>query len=833
MAVAKALSPDILPEGEDLSVEVIEIPDGTTSEEGPDGGVVVTFGVEIEELDSKEADHADNLVEYMDDGDIAVLVSELQSQYDADRRSRSDWERAYVKGLEFLGTRFEDRTQPWEGACGVYHPILSEAAMRFQANAIMEIFPAGGPVMTEIIGKLTPEKAAQATRVEDDMNYIVTEVMTEYRAETERLLFNLALAGCAVRKVYFDPVMKRPAALFIPAEDFVVSYGASDLTSCTRYTQVLRLPKNEIRKLQVAGLYADVDLPDPSPESNDLEDAKDRTELEVRTWEYDDRLTLLEMHVDLDLAGFEDEDGIALPYVVTFIKGSGEILSIRRNWNEEDEAKKKIIHFAIYNYLPGMGFYGFGLIHLIGGIAKSATGILRQLVDAGTVSNLPGGLKSRGLRIKGDDSPIQPGEFRDVDVPGGSIRDNITFLPYKEPSGVLYQLLGTIVEEGRRFASISEMNVGEMKQDAPVGTTLAILERSQKVMSAVQARLHASMKVEFKLLAGIVKDYMDVEYPYETEGDSDRAKDYSNIVDVLPVSDPNSTTMAQRIMQYQAALQLAQGQPDIYDMPALHRKMIYTLGIKDPDSIIPDKTNMKPTDPVTENMALLNGKPIKAFLSQDHEAHMTVHMSMLQDPKITQMVGQSPNAPAIQAALAAHVQEHLAFAYRRKIEDQLGVPLPSPEDVLPEDVEIQMSPLLAKAAQRVLQGSQAEAAQQQAEQQAQDPVIQMQQADLQIRQQEVQRKAQKDQVEAQIATAMMQQDAALEREKIAAQERIAGARIGAEVSKSQADVSIRDKQISSTERTAGANLGVQIARDNRGSTGPTAPPPARRNERLR
>lgn len=827
MAVAKAFSPETLPEGEDLNIEVIEIPDGTTSEESPDGGVVVTFGADIEELSPDEAGHAENLVEFMDDGDIAVLVSELQSQYDADRRSRSDWERAYVKGLEFLGTRFEDRTQPWEGACGVYHPILSEAAMRFQANAIMEIFPAGGPVMTEIVGKLTPEKAAQASRVEDDMNYIVTEVMTEYRAETERLLFNLALAGCAVRKVYFDPVMKRPAALFIPAEDFVVSYGASDLTSCTRYTQVLRLPKNEIRKLQVAGLYSDIDLPDASPERSDLEDAKDRTELEVRTWEYDDRLTLLEMHVDLDLPGFEDEDGIALPYVVTFVKDSGDILSVRRNWNEEDETKKKIIHFAIYNYLPGMGFYGFGLIHLIGGIAKSATGILRQLVDAGTVSNLPGGLKSRGLRIKGDDSPIQPGEFRDVDVPGGSIRDNIAFLPYKEPSSVLYQLLGTIVDEGRRFASISEMNIGDMKQDAPVGTTLAILERSQKVMSAVQARLHASMKVEFKLLAGIVKDYMDIAYPYETEGNSDRAKDYSDIVDVLPVSDPNSTTMAQRIMQYQAALQLAQGQPEIYDMPALHRKMLYTLGIKDPNTIIPDKTNLKPTDPVTENMALLNGKPIKAFLSQDHKSHMIVHTSALQDPKVMQLVGQSPNANAIQAAMAAHIQEHLAFEYRRQIEEQLGVPLPSPEDVLPEDVEVQLAPLLAKAAERVLQASKAEAQEQQAQEQAQDPVIQMQQQDLQLRQQEVQRKTQKDAQEAEIAQAMMAQDAALEREKIASEERIAGTKLGVEVGRSKADIGVRQQQISSTERTAGTTLGVQIAKDNNGPVGPASPPPTR------
>jgi hypothetical protein len=589
----------------------------------------------------------------------------------------------------------------------------------------------------------------------------------------------------------------------------------------------LRLPKNEIRKLQVAGLYSDIDLPDASPERSDLEDAKDRTELEVRTWEYDDRLTLLEMHVDLDLPGFEDEDGIALPYVVTFVKDSGDILSVRRNWNEEDETKKKIIHFAIYNYLPGMGFYGFGLIHLIGGIAKSATGILRQLVDAGTVSNLPGGLKSRGLRIKGDDSPIQPGEFRDVDVPGGSIRDNIAFLPYKEPSSVLYQLLGTIVDEGRRFASISEMNIGDMKQDAPVGTTLAILERSQKVMSAVQARLHASMKVEFKLLAGIVKDYMDIAYPYETEGNSDRAKDYSDIVDVLPVSDPNSTTMAQRIMQYQAALQLAQGQPEIYDMPALHRKMLYTLGIKDPNTIIPDKTNMKPTDPVTENMALLNGKPIKAFLSQDHESHITVHMSMTQDPKIAEMIGQSPNANAIAAALSAHIQEHLAFAYRRKIEDQLGVPLPSAEDVLPEDVEIQLAPLLAKAAERVLQASKADAQQQQAQQQAQDPVVQMQQQDLQLRQQEVQRKTQKDAQEAEIAQAMMAQDAALEREKIASEERIAGTKIGVEVGRSKADIGVRQQQISSTERTAGTTLGVQIAKDSNGPVGPASPPPTR------
>jgi len=521
---------------------------------------------------------------------------------------------------------------------------------------------------------------------------------------------------------------------------------------------------------------------------------------------------------------------VALPYVVTFVKGSGDILSIRKNWNEEDETKKKIIHFAIYNYLPGMGFYGFGLIHLIGGIAKSATGILRQLVDAGTVSNLPGGLKSRGLRIKGDDSPIQPGEFRDVDVPGGSIRDNITFLPYKEPSAVLYQLLGTIVEEGRRFASISEMNVGDMKQDAPVGTTLALLERNQKVMSAVQARLHASMKVEFRLLAGIVKDYLEPEYPYEVEGDGNRTKDYSDIVDVLPVSDPNSTTMAQRIMQYQAALQLAQNQPEIYDMPVLHRKMIYTLGIKDAESIIPDKNNMKPTDPVTENMAFLNGKPVKAFLTQDHEAHIAVHTSMIQDPQIQQMIGQSPTAPIISAALSAHLQEHIAFAYRRKIEDQLGVPLPSPADVLPEDVEIQLAPLLAQAAQRVLQGSQAQASQQQAQQAAQDPVVQMQQADLQLRQQEVQRKAQKDQTEAQIATAMMEQDASLEREKIAAQERIAGAKVGMEIGRSHGDMALRDKQIASTERTAGANLGVQIAKDHNGSVRPASPPPTRPSE---
>jgi len=818
MAVDRAMTADILPGGEALAVHSleVEVPEGTSSEETPDGGIVVTFGEEIHHHELEDVPHDANLLDYMDDADLSGIGSDLLSQFDADKRSRTDWERAYVKGLEFLGTRFEERTQPWEGACGVYHPILSEAAMRFQANAIMEIFPAGGPVMTEVVGKLTPEKSAQASRVEDDMNYIVTEVMTEYRAETERLLFNLSLAGCAVRKVYYDQVLRRPAALFVPAEDFVVSYGASDLGSCPRYTHVMRLPKNEILKRQVAGLYKYMPLPDPSPERSDLEDAKDRTELETHNWEYDDRLAVLEMHVDLDLPGFEDDDGIALPYVVTLLKCDGTILSIRRNWEEDDETKTKIIHFAVYNYLPGMGFYGFGLIHLIGGIAKSATGILRQLVDAGTVSNLPGGLKSRGLRIKGDDSPIQPGEFRDVDVPGGSIRDNITFLPYKEPSNVLYSLLGTIVEEGRRFASISEMNVGDMKQDAPVGTTLALLERSQKVMSAVQARLHASMRQEFRLLAGIVRDYMPSEYPYEVEGDSDRAKDYSDTVDVLPVSDPNSTTMAQRIMQYQAALQLAQGQPGIYDMPALHRKMIYTLGIKDPDTIIPVTDNMKPTDPVTENMAILNGKPVKAFLSQDHESHIAVHTSAMQDPMIQKLVGQSPNAGPIQAASYAHIQEHIAFAYRQRIEQQLGAPLPAPKDVLPEDVEVRLAPLLAQAAQKVLQNSQQQAQQEQAQQQAQDPVIQMQQQDLQIRQQEVQRKAAKDQMDAQLARDVMAQQAQIAQQKMSVEQSIAGARIGMDSAKHRAAEQTKNAQISSTERTQGARIGVDIAKDRFG-----------------
>lgn len=820
MAIDRAMTADVLPDGEDLSIEIIDIvvPEGTTSEDTPDGGVIITFGAEESTYEPLDVGHDENLVPHMDEGDLAGLGSELLAQFDADKNSRQDWERAYVKGLEFLGTRFEERTMPWAGACGVYHPILMEAAMRFQSNAIMEIFPASGPVRTEIIGKLTPSKAKQASRVEDDMNYLTCEVMTEYRAETERLLFNLAIAGCAARKVYYDTVLQRPAALFIPAEDFVVSYGASDLGSSPRYTHVMRLPKNEILKRQVSGLYEMMDLPDPSPESSSLEDAKDRAEYETRSWEYDDRLTVLEMHVDLDLPGFESDDGIALPYVVTFLKSTGDILAIRRNWAESDESKTKIVHFAVYNYLPGMGFYGFGLIHLIGGIAKSATGILRQLVDAGTVSNLPGGLKSRGLRIKGDDSPIQPGEFRDVDVPGGSIRDNIAFLPYKEPSSVLYQLLGTIVEEGRRFASISEMDVGEMKQDAPVGTTLALLERSQKVMSAVQARLHASMKSEFRLLAGVVRDYMPSEYPFETDDKASRTEDYSDIVDVLPVSDPNATTMAQRIMQYQAALQLAQNQPTIYDMPALHRKMIYTLGIKDPDQIIPEKEEMRPTDPVTENMNILNGKPVKAFLSQDHESHIAVHTSAMQDPTIQQLVGQSPNAATIQASSMAHIQEHIAFAYRRKIEEQLGAPLPSADDVLPEDIENRLSPLLAKAAQRVLQASQAQAAEQKNQEAAQDPVIQIQQQDLQIRQREVERKIAKDASEAQLAQAMLQRDALIEREKLAVQERIAGAKIGVEAAKGKSTDDIRREQISSKERIDGTRIGVDIARDNRGRT---------------
>jgi hypothetical protein len=643
----------------------------------------------------------------------------------------------------------------------------------------METFPAGGPVRTKIVGKTTPERERQAQRVKEDLNYFLTEKISDYRSEHERMLFALPLSGAAFKKVYYDPTLGRPSSIYVPAEEFVVPYGASDLMTSPRYTHIMRKNENEIRKLQVIGFYRDIDLSTPVPDRNDIQRTKDKLSGEEQI-DTDDRHILLEIHVDLDVPGYEDigkdgePTGIALPYVVTVEKSTGTILSIYRNWNQDDPLKLKRQHFVQYTYIPGFGFYGFGLIHLVGGIAKSATSILRQLVDAGTLSNLPAGLKARGLRIKGDSTPLMPGEFRDVDVPSGAIKDSITFLPYKEPSQVLAQLLGTLVEEGRRFASIADLQIGDGNQNAPVGTTLALMERAMKVMSAVQARLHASMKQELDLLVDIIHEQMPGEYEYDTDIDATRTADYDGRIDVIPVTDPNAASLSQRVVQYQAALQLAQQAPQLYDLPELHRQMLTVLGVQDPGKIIPSADDKKPMDPVSENMAILTGKPVKAFLYQDHEAHIKVHMTAMQDPKILQLVGQSPQASAIQAAAMAHISEHIGFQYRREIENQLGVELPPPDEHLPEDIEVQLSRLVADAAQRLLQKDQAEVQQQEMQQKMQDPVVQAQMQDMQNKQAEIQRKTAKDQADIQLR----QQQQQIEVERIASQERIAGVNAG-------------------------------------------------------
>ena len=704
MAVEKQMTPFEIEgqeDSEDIQIEVVN-PEAV-SIETEDGGMIIDFEGDITESVVGPG-HDANLAEFIDDDELKIMATEMIADFQADRESRSDWARAYVKGLDLLGMKVEDRQQPWSGASGVFHPLLTEAVVRFQAQAMGEIFPASGPVRTKIVGKQTPERTDQANRVQNEMNYLLTEEMSEYRDEMEQMLFKLPIAGSAFKKVYYDPLMERPCAMFVPSEDFVASYGASDLKTCPRYTHVMKKTANEVLQLQVNGFYKEGELPEPTPDYSDIQEKYDELDGEEAVIEDDDRHTILEMHVDLNLSGeFEDPDGIARPYVVTIDKSSSTILAIRRNWYEGDEKKKKRMHFVHYRYLPGLGFYGTGLIHLMGGLAKSATSILRQLIDAGTLSNLPAGLKARGLRIKGDDTPLMPGEFRDVDVPGGAIRDSITFIPYKEPSSVLYSLLGNIVEEGRRIGSVADMQVGDMNPNAPVGTTLALMERSMKVLSGVQARLHASLKHELRILAKIIHDYMPSEYSYEIEGNFDRKSDFDRRIDVIPVSDPNAATMSQRVMQYQAAMQLAQQSPQIYDMGKLHRQMLEVLGVQNADDIVKLPDDMKPADPVTENMMIMKQEPIKAFKYQDHEAHIAVHMAAAQDPKIMQIVGQSPFAKAIQQAMAAHVTEHVAFQYRREIEKQLGVEMPNEDQPLPEDVEVEISRLAKDAAEKVLQ----------------------------------------------------------------------------------------------------------------------------------
>ncbi len=710
-----------------------------------------------EKLEGGEAFDA-NLAEYLDESALETLASELASDFDDDIGSRKDWMQTYVDGLELLGMKIEERTEPWEGACGVYHPLLSEALVKFQAETMMSTFPAAGPVKTQIVGKETPEKKEAAVRVQDDMNYQLTDVMTEFRPEHERMLWGLGLSGNAFKKVYYDPHMERQISLFVPAEDLVVPYGASNLETAERVTHVMRKTENELRRLQVAGFYRDIDLGDPDNVLDEVEKKiAEKMGFKATT---DSRYKLLEMSVDLDLPGYEHEEdgeptGIKLPYIVTIEKGSNKVLAVRRNWQEDDETCQKRQHYVHYGYVPGFGFYCFGLIHLIGAFAKSGTSLIRQLVDAGTLSNLPGGFKARGLRVKGDDTPISPGEWRDVDVPSGTIRDNLLPLPYKEPSQTLMALLGQIVDEGRRFANTADLQISDMSANAPVGTTLAILERTLKVMSAVQARIHYSMKQELRLLKEIIATYTPEEYEYQPTEGSRRAKrsDYDNVY-VIPVSDPNASTMAQKIVQYQAVMQLAQQSPQLYNMPLLHRQMLDVLGIKEAQKLVPMEDDLKPTDPVSENQNVLMMKPVKAFMYQDHQAHIMVHMSAMQDPKITSLLQNNPMAQQLQQAMMAHVNEHLGFEYRKQIELQLGMSLPPQKDESGEDinmdpeVEARLAPLLAQASQRLLASNQQQAAQQQAQQQAQDPMVQLQQQELQIKQGDLQRKVTKDQTDA-------------------------------------------------------------------------------------
>ena len=712
-------------------------------------------GIEIDLMpETPRADDFDaNLAEFMDSSELQSIASELVSLVDADINSRKDWTEMFVKGLEVLGMKYEERTEPWSGACGVYSPLLTEAAIRFQSEMITETFPAQGPVKTQIIGESTRLNEEAAERVRDDMNFMLTEKMIDYRSEHERMLYSLGLAGAAFKKIYPNPSTELPSAPFVPAEDLIMPYGASNVYTAERVTHVMRKTENEVKKLQVAGFYREVDLGEPTRILTDVE--KKKAEEQGYSLTDDDRYQILEIHVDWDMPGYEDE--VPLPYVVTLDRGTEEVLAIRRNWEESDQKKLKRQHFVQYTYIPGFGAYGLGYIHLIGGYARAGTSIIRQLVDAGTLSNLPGGLKSRGLRIKGDDTPIAPGEFRDVDVPSGSVRDNIMPLPYKEPSQVLAALLQQITEDGRRLAAIADLKISDMSAQAPVGTTLAILERQLKTMSAVQARVHSSLRMEFKLLKEIIRDFLPPDYSYTPEGGNRAVKqaDY-DLVEVIPVSDPNAATMAQRIMQYQAALQLAQGAPQIYDLPQLHRQMLEVLGIKNAEKLVPVEDDQKPRDPISENMSFLTGKPTKAFIYQDHEAHIATHMAMMQDPMVMGMIGQSPMAQQVMGSIMSHNAEHLAYLYRQKVEEQLGVPMTVPDAELDEQTEVQLSRLVAQASTQLMQVNQANAQQQQAQQMAQNPQVQMAQAELQLKAEELKRKEADSQRDFQIAQGKLQ-----------------------------------------------------------------------------
>lgn len=831
MAVDKSLNPAPLGLDANTMVSGEELPMMPEPEieieiEDPEE-VSIRFGDMELEIDPDEAedDFGENLAEMLDEGMLLELAGELLGDFEDDCSSRKEWIQTYVDGLELLGMKVEDRSEPWPGACGVYHPLLSEALVKFQAETMMETFPSQGPVKTQIIGEETREARDAASRVQNNMNYELTERMNEYRPEHERMLWGLGLSGNAFKKVYFDPALDRQTAMYIPAEDVVVPYGASNLETAERVTHVMRKTPNELKKLQQTDFYRDVDLPEPVDTLDEVEKAiAEKMGFRASS---DDRYKLLEMHVDLliedDQYRDEEEDGdIALPYVVTIDKATETVLSIRRNWNSDDKKKAKRNHFVHYSYVPGFGFYAFGLIHLVGAFAKSGTSLIRQLVDAGTLSNLPGGFKTKGLRVKGDDTPIGPAEWRDVDVASGSMRDNIMPLPYKEPSQVLYSLLNTIVEEGRRFAAAGDMKISDMSSQAPVGTTLAILERTLKIMSAVQARVHYAMKQEFKLLKEIIRDYTSPSYSYTPQTGSRSAKreDY-DLVQVIPVSDPNAATMAQKIVQYQAVIQLAQGAPQLYDLPYLHRQMLEVLGLKNAKKLVPidDEGEMKPRDPVSENMDVINGKPVKAFIYQDHQSHIQVHMAAMQDPKIAQMMGQNPNAQAMMAAMNAHIAEHLAFEYRKQVEEVAGVPLPAPDTEMDEQTEVELSRLMAAAAGKLLQKGQAEAAQAQAQQQAQDPVVQMQQQELQIKQMEAEIKQKKLLIDA----AAKQDQLDIERERIAAQKEIAGLQAGTKIATDKA-------QLSTKQQLEGLKAGIDIAKSNMTQQQPPVSPEAKPKE---
>tara|TARA_X000001388_G_scaffold59588_1_gene44949 strand:+ start:740 stop:3214 length:2475 start_codon:yes stop_codon:yes gene_type:complete len=795
----------VLPDGRPVSeFEETEEDLGTVVEfdASPEGALTTVIEIEISE---KENPFYENLAEDMDEDLLTEMASGLMEDFEGDLSARKDWLETYADGMELLGLKIEDRTEPWSGACGVYHPLLSEALVKFQSETVMETLPAGGPVKTKIIGKETKENKAAAVNVAANMNYYVQEKMPEYRAEHERMLWGLGLAGNAFKKVYYDPTTCRPASIYVPAEDMVVPYGASSLDDAERVTHVMRKTENEVRKLQVSGFYRDVEL--DSPEGGYLDDVEKKIAENMGfSASADDRYKILEFHVDLDISGYEDKDekgkvtGIALPYIITMERGSSTVLAVRRNWLEDDKKKLKRQHFVHYPYIPGFGFYAFGLVHLLGSFAKSGTSLIRQLVDAGTLSNLPGGFKTKGMRVKGDDTPIQPAEFRDVDIPSGSLKENIMPLPYKEPSQVLFTLMSSIVEEGRRFASIADLKISDMSSQSPVGTTLAILERSLKVMSSVQARVYAAMKQEFQLLAKIIRDDTPSSYTYEPSEGKPQAKraDY-DMVEVIPVANPNSSTMAQKVVQYQTVMQLAASAPQIYDVPELHKQMLETIGIDNVDKLIPSEEEQKPTDPVSENMDIITGKPVKAFIYQDHEAHIQVHMNAAQDPYIQKMMEQNPNAQAVAAAGQAHVAEHVAFLYRSKLEEQLGVPLPPPDEPLPEDIEVQLSRLVADASQQLLQQNQAMAAQEEAQQQAQDPIVQMQQQELQLKEGELQRKATKDQTDAQIKQAQLQLDAA----RIQSQERQTSVKVLADAAK-------EDEVLKVKQAIEGAKLGIGL-----------------------